>query len=139
MAKKKTKVVSNRGYATVSAPKKPVAIVTTEEVPVVEAPIEPVEELVVEPQLQPTLNDDPIMKLVKKYESINDRKAQVFLERLDVEQPIPEEKIKKFRLTADLEKDLLQVIKHEESNVFGKNNIKRDLFRNLSTLLCRRF
>lgn len=118
MAKKKTKVVSNRGYATMSAPKKPVAVAPVAEAPITETLTTTAEE-VVQPETKSTLTEDPILKLVKKYESIHDRKAQVQLERMDVEQPIPEERVKRFRLTADLEKDLLQVIKHEESDVFG--------------------
>lgn len=128
MAKKKSKVVSNRGYATTSAPKKPAVVVPVEEAPAVEAPTAAAEEIVVQPETKPTLTEDPILRLVKKYESIHDRKAQLHLERMDVEQPIPEERVKRFRLTADLEKDLLQVIKHEESDVFGKNNMQRGFY-----------
>jgi ATP-dependent RNA helicase DHX29 len=116
MAKKKSKVVSNRGYATVSAPKKLV------ELPVAEKPIEkPVEEPAFEAfEVQPLVEqEDPILKLVKKYESLNDHKAQATLERMDIVSNIPEERVKKFRLTAELEKEILQIIKHEDGDISG--------------------
>jgi ATP-dependent RNA helicase DHX29 len=137
MAKKKSKVVSNRGYATVSAPKKPV------EAPVVEKPIEkPIEEPAFEPIEEQLLTEqeDPILKLVKKYESLNDHKSQVTLERMDIAPNIPEDRVIKFRLTAELEKELLQVIKHEDGDIFGmKKFIKHNGKKKLTTSLCRCF
>lgn len=130
MAKKKSKIASNRGYATVSAPSKKVE-------PIVEAPVEP-EPIEKEPEhpfesviiadktvnIQKVEDQDPVLNLVRKYESLNDLKAQNALERMMKDDPqhqnIPEERVKKFRLTADVEKDLLQVIKHKDSDIFGK-------------------
>lgn len=134
MAKKKSKIASNRGYATVSAPSKkiePVASVPVEpEVEPIEQVLEhPFESLVVSDKIdnkQEVEDQDPVLKLVKKYESLNDHKAQAALDRMlkddSQQQNVPDERIKKFRLTADVEKDLLQVIKHKDSDIFGKRN-----------------
>lgn len=134
MAKKKSKIASNRGYATVSAPSKkiePVAPVPVEpEVEPIEQVLEhPFESLVVSDKIdnkQEVEDQDPVLKLVKKYESLNDHKAQAALDRMlkddSQQQNVPDERIKKFRLTADVEKDLLQVIKHKDSDIFGKRN-----------------
>lgn len=129
MAKKKSKVASNRGYATVSAPSKKVETVAPvePEVQVTEKePEHPFESIVIADKTdkhEEVEDQDPVLKLVKKYESLNDHKAQVALDRMlkddSQQQNIAEERIKKFRLTADVEKDLLQVIKHKDSDIFG--------------------
>ncbi|KAL9542861.1 hypothetical protein PS6_009585 [Mucor atramentarius] len=141
MAKKKSKVVSNRGYATTSSSSKkveptPKAVETVAETtsPVKE-PENPFQDILTSAtgtmttaasKTEPTTEkaEDPVMKLIKKYESLNDHKAQVALERLLKEDPqlqqLPPDRIKKFRLTAELEKELLQVIKHKHGDIFGK-------------------
>ncbi|KAI9271222.1 P-loop containing nucleoside triphosphate hydrolase protein [Helicostylum pulchrum] len=130
MAKKKSKAVSNRGYATVSAPSKKI-----EPVVVVPATVEPEIE-VVKQELEhpfeslPSLHNvekeqdkemDPVLKLVQKYESLNDHKAQAAFDRLlkDDSQQVSDERVKKFRLDAEIEKDLLQVVKHKDSDIFN--------------------
>lgn len=142
MAKKKSKVVSNRGYATTSSSSKkveptPKAVETVAETtsPVKE-PENPFQDILTSAtgtmttaasKTEPTTEkaEDPVMKLIKKYESLNDHKAQVALERLLKEDPqlqqLPPDRIKKFRLTAELEKELLQVIKHKHGDIFGKS------------------
>ncbi|KAG2237503.1 hypothetical protein INT48_005539 [Thamnidium elegans] len=130
MAKKKSKAVSNRGYATVSAPSKKIELVavapaTAEpEIEVVKQELEhPFESL---PSLDNVEKEqdkemDPVLKLVQKYESLNDHKAQVAFDRLlkDDSQQVPDERVKKFRLDAEIEKDLLQVVKHKDSDIFN--------------------
>jgi ATP-dependent RNA helicase DHX29 len=132
MAKKKTKVVSNRGYATISAPSKKIEHVAPPPVAEVEPkPIKPQEIVPEHPFESLTIADkseeddqDPVSKLVKKFESLNDHKAQTALDRMlkdDLQQQnVPEDRIKQFRLTAEVEKDLLQVIKHKDSDISGK-------------------
>jgi ATP-dependent RNA helicase DHX29 len=139
MAKKKSKVASNRGYATVSAPSKKLEPVvasqpTASELEAVSIKQEhPFESLLVTENLEKKVNEeddedqDPVMKLVKKYESLNDHKAQVALDRMlknNVQQQnVLDENVKKIRLTADLEKDLLQVIKHKDNDSFGRKEL----------------
>lgn len=137
MAKKKTKVASNRGYATTSAPSKkiepvspaaepaatiPEAQLTNQEA----APEHPFESITTAIKAEEE-DQDPVSKLIKKYESLNDHKAQIALDRMlkdDLQQQnVPEDRIKQFRLTAEVEKDLLQVIKHKDSDIFGKKTI----------------
>lgn len=140
MAKKKSKVVSNRGYATTSSSSKkveptPKAVETVAEATSsVKKPENPFQDILTSAagtmttasKTEPTTekSEDPVMKLIKKYESLNDHKAQVALERLLKEDPqlqqLPPDRIKKFRLTAELEKELLQVIKHKHGDIFGK-------------------
>lgn len=132
MAKKKSKIVSNRGFATTSAPSKkaetPVASAVAEETsePTTTPPQEEPQEQPQE-QEQPTENttlEDEISTLVTKYASLNEHKAQAALERLNKDDPqwqqLSEERIKKFRLTAELEKTLLQVVKLRQGDTFGK-------------------
>lgn len=133
MAKKKSKIASNRGYATVSAPSKKVEPVTpVEEIQSADPEPEHPFDTVVIPEKsvdnkQDLEDQDPVSKFMKKYESLNDHKAQAAFDRLLKDDPqqqnIPDERIKKFRLTADVEKDLLQVIKHKDSDIFGKRKI----------------
>ncbi|KAK4518444.1 uncharacterized protein ATC70_008662 [Mucor velutinosus] len=139
MAKKKSKVVSNRGYATTSAPSRKIepapkaAEAVTETASPAKEPQDPFQDILTpaadtpaaleaKPATEPT--EDPVMKLMKKYESLNDHKAQVALERLLKEDPqvqqLAPDRLKKFRLTAELEKELLQVIKHKHGDIFGK-------------------
>ncbi|CEP11897.1 hypothetical protein [Parasitella parasitica] len=142
MAKKKTKIVSNRGYATTSLPsKKPEPVAKVQEKVPDEEPITavaaeqdgsgPFADILTSAASKTaaattldTSAEDPLLKLVKKYESLNDHKAQVALERLLKEdaqlQQLPEDRIKKFRLTAELERELLQVIKHQHGDIFGQ-------------------
>ncbi|GAA5800067.1 hypothetical protein HPULCUR_005489 [Helicostylum pulchrum] len=55
------------------------------------------------------------------YESLNDHKAQAAFDRLlkDDSQQVSDERVKKFRLDAEIEKDLLQVVKHKDSDIFN--------------------
>ncbi|RCI04879.1 hypothetical protein CU098_000104, partial [Rhizopus stolonifer] len=111
MAKKKTKIVSNRGFATTSSPSKKLENPPPpkqEQVPV-EKPQKKEKKSVPTPT-----QSDSIERLLKKYESLNDHKAQTSLERLTKADPVPEEKIRKFRLGSDLEKTLLQIAKHNK-------------------------
>ncbi|KAL0141621.1 P-loop containing nucleoside triphosphate hydrolase protein [Mucor lusitanicus] len=143
MAKKKSKVASNRGYATTSAPSKkieptPKAVeVVAETASPAHEPENPFQDILTPaadtappttaaPTAEPATDkaEDPVLKLMKKYESLNDHKAQVALERLFKEDPqlqqLPPDRLKKFRLTAELERELLQVIKHKNGDIFGK-------------------
>ncbi|KAI8635931.1 P-loop containing nucleoside triphosphate hydrolase protein [Parasitella parasitica] len=137
MAKKKSKIASNRGYATTSAPsKKPEKLPSFEEKAVDNVPTKaaaeqdsPFADILTSATSKTAatpeaLAEDPLLKIIKKYESLNDHKSQVALERLLKEdsqlQQIPEDRIKKFRLTAELERELLQVVKHQHGNIFGK-------------------
>jgi ATP-dependent RNA helicase DHX29 len=135
MAKKKSKIVSNRGFATTSAPSKkaevPVAPTIAEKAQEPTPPPPPPQQQEKQPfenlSVTDSLNmatEDEISTLVTKYASLHEHKAQAALERLIKDDPqwqqLSEERIKKFRLSADLEKDLLQVIKHRHGDIFGK-------------------
>lgn len=154
MAKKKSKVASNRGYATTSAPSKKIEPTSkideklVEEEPVTVAEVATEQENPFGDILTSTIETtttssvtkkttveeaeavvDPVLKLIKKYGSLNEHKAQIALERLlkdDAQlQQLPEGKLKKFRLTAELEKELLQVVKHKHGDIFGKKKKER--------------
>lgn len=142
MAKKKSKVASNRGYATTSAPSKKIEATpkAAEQVAETASPanepenpfqdiLTPAADTTTAPKAESATEsaEDPVTKLMKKYESLNDHKAQVALERLFKEDPqlqqLPPDRLKKFRLTAELERELLQVIKHKHGDIFGKSLI----------------
>ncbi|KAI8981985.1 hypothetical protein BDF20DRAFT_912195 [Mycotypha africana] len=127
MAKKKTKkVASHRGVATVSTPSKKPSTTdekvesTTSVTPAVveiEQPPTAASSTIEEQQDKRSLlqeQKDPLLNLAKKYESLNDHKAQLMLDRLtknDSEQALLEERpVKKFRLSADIEKTLLPIV-----------------------------
>lgn len=155
MAKKKSKVASNRGYATTSAPSKKIEptpkidekLVKEEPVTVAEVTTEqenPFGDILTSTTETTTTTsvskttvaeadavEDPVLKLIKKFGSLNEHKAQIALERLLKEdtqlQQLPEDRLKKFRLTAELEKELLQVIKHKHGDIFGKKKDKQSI------------
>ncbi|KAI7901054.1 P-loop containing nucleoside triphosphate hydrolase protein [Cokeromyces recurvatus] len=118
MAKKKSKITSNRGYATVSVASKkieaPPASKVKEDKPEKEqqSPADYQTEILSVPQND--IQQDPILKLVKKYRSLNEHKAQTNFERLTTVEPqlrqIPDNRFRSFNLSADLEKELLHVI-----------------------------
>lgn len=140
MAKKKSKAVSNRGYATVSAPSKKIEPVVDPTPPPADTETQPVEQELEHPfeslasvktvEREPEQDLDPVLKLVQKYESLNDHKSQVAFDRMLKEdsQQVPDERIKKFRLNAEIEKDLLQVVKHKDSDTF--NTLNKPLKKN---------
>jgi hypothetical protein len=135
MAKKKSKIISNRGFATTSAPSKkvelPVVPTVAEKAPKPASPPpqqqekQPFEDVLVTGNVN-TVIEDEISTLVTKYASLHEHKAQATFDRLSKDdsqwQQLSEEKIKKFRLSADLEKNLLQVIKNRQGDMFGKND-----------------
>ncbi|KAI9471811.1 MAG: P-loop containing nucleoside triphosphate hydrolase protein [Benjaminiella poitrasii] len=128
MAKKKTKIASNRGYATVSAPSKKVeihSIPKTEENKTEEQP--PETEIPIESSVPIDNTEDPILRLIKKYGSLNEHKAQLNLERLVKEDPqlqqLSKERIRTFRLAANLEKELLQIIQDKSDEAIVHDDL----------------
>lgn len=126
MGKKKTKIVSNRGYATSSAPSKKVDPPATKLVPepVVEAPEtpeQPFEDITV-PQVVPASQEvgdereDLVVKMAEKFRSLNEFKVDNTLEKISKEDPtIPTERVEKFRMSASIERKLLQAIQSNHS------------------------
>lgn len=128
MAKKKTKIVSNRGYATTSAPSKQIETPKKQEAPPKEVSTVKKEENT-EPPAIPSTNDtakkedDPVLTLIEKYKTLHERKSQLALDRLTKEDTqtlsLHKEQVKQFCLTSDVENILLKVIKNKHSKLFG--------------------
>lgn len=114
MAKKKTKAASNRGFATTSSPSKKVEPIPIKETPVKEETVEIVKEI--------AQSTDDLLLLVQKYRSLHDHKAELMVDRLSKEesQASTIRKVRSFRLSSDLESDLVTIIKQSRSNLFGK-------------------
>ncbi|KAI9253572.1 P-loop containing nucleoside triphosphate hydrolase protein [Sporodiniella umbellata] len=109
MAKKKSKVVSNR------EPKK----IEEEKV---------VEEKVIEPVLKVESIQDEALALVQKYHSLHNHKAEVMIERLSKEEPcsFKVRKTRSFRMSPDLDSDLIAVIKQSRSSLFEPQEILKE-------------
>lgn len=128
MARKK-KIASNpaRGIATAYVPKKPVqeAIGTVESSEAkatpksVKIPGRRRSSTNTPPLEQPESREDMIARLVRRYESLNERKAETLYQGLS--RPADESAPHKFDLTPELEQDLIQVLrKREEQDTFGE-------------------
>ncbi|KAI8380367.1 P-loop containing nucleoside triphosphate hydrolase protein [Blakeslea trispora] len=113
MAKKKTKVVSNRGFATTSAPSKKI-----------EPEVSKVEEKQPEPKKEPKTRrksstpitpEESVSQWIDKHSSLNEYKAEESIKKLDKIDAVAEEKSRDFRITSDTEQTLLQLAKHEEA------------------------
>ncbi|KAI7866161.1 P-loop containing nucleoside triphosphate hydrolase protein [Spinellus fusiger] len=130
MAKKKNKVVSQRGFATVSAPSKKVAVEKEQEI----CDVEPVSSVSVSELVKaaeavkrglPREEEhvDPIVKLVEHYHAINERKSEKILESLTQREPkdqrVPEEQIKGLNIPARVEQTILKTLQRlEEDTTF---------------------
>ncbi|KAI8355119.1 P-loop containing nucleoside triphosphate hydrolase protein [Choanephora cucurbitarum] len=111
MAKKKTKVVSNRGFATTSAPSKKIETPTLPPTP--EQPVE-IKKEQKEKRRKSSIPEDPITQWIDKYSSLNEHKAEEGLKTLEKTDPMAEEKSRDFKLTSDIEQALLQLVKQEQ-------------------------
>lgn len=120
MAKKKTKAASNRGFATTSSPSKKVEPIPIKETPVKEETVEIVKEI--------AQSTDDLLLLVQKYRSLHDHKAELMVDRLSKEesQASTIRKVRSFRLSSDLESDLVTIIKQSRSNLFDFQAITKE-------------
>lgn len=136
---RKKKAASNRGFATVSTPK----AISSQPTPPPPAPpaadnvnVQPSQPEITKPH-SPTSpativkKDDPddnITRLAKRFAHVNDRKAETLLNELGSRGGVNEDQgtagMRSFALTADVEFDLLQVLKHQgKTDTFGKGII----------------
>ncbi|KAI7881164.1 P-loop containing nucleoside triphosphate hydrolase protein [Lichtheimia hyalospora FSU 10163] len=129
---RKKKAASNRGFATVSTPKPNSTQPTPPPPPPppsdnVDIPSSQAEITKTHSPSPPTTKqenpDDNITRLVKRFANVNDRKAETLLNELG-SRGVNEEQgtagMRSFALTADVEFDLLQVLKHQgKADTFG--------------------
>lgn len=122
MARKTKKNTSNRGYATSSLPSKKIPVSVPEQPAITDVSVAssvshdaPPADL--KPNQEP---EDHVLTLVKRYELLNDRKAQKNVDEMSQDDRKALEQ-KPFSLSSELEHEVLQVLKNQgETDTFCK-------------------
>lgn len=132
---RKKKAASNRGFATVSTPKSNTVQPTPPPPPPPPSDnvnVQPLQTEIPKTPSPPSTTkkddtDDNVTRLAKRFAHINDRKAETLLNELGSRGASEEQGtagMRSFALTADVEFDLLQVLKHQgKADTFGKGTI----------------